>query len=495
MLGVRRYSSRHMVPPSFGSKYQVERLLGEGGMGRVFAARAENGERVAIKMLLPELARDRELVHRFFREARSASRIKSRHVARVLEVASMDDGTPFMVMEYLEGSDLAALVDQRGPLSSEVAVDYVLEACEALAEAHEHETIHRDLKPSNLFLAKIDGQEIVKVLDFGISKSIGEGHVSLAMTKTSTLLGSPSYMSPEQLRSAKDLDVRTDIYSLGVVLYQLVSATLPFDAATLPELSVLILGSDIAPPLASAPPGLARAVAVCLRKDRTQRFGNLADFADAIALYGTNRGKESAARIVARLGFPAVRADLTAASTLASTLPRSSSEAHVRPSGPTSQGGTLILSRDAESASRLPGGTVPGLAVSGDFRAASPSRKIVVGGGVVAVVLIAGLFGVAAMLRSTRALQEEPTSTASASAASFTSAASSAGGGLVPIAAIQEGPDAGLVTPTIPIPLPAASQSKISKANSTAKTPASGTAKRTQEKRPGQKADSFNSEN
>jgi serine/threonine-protein kinase len=331
----------------FEGDYRVGRVLGVGGVGLVFAAqRLSNGERVAIKMLLPEHVRKGEVVERFLREGRIAQRLDSPHCTRVFEVGTAADGTPFLVMEYLTGVDLDKVLETRGTIPYTQAVDWVLEACEGIAQAHKTKTVHRDLKPANLFLAKVGGREVVKVLDFGISKSIALGHASLQMTRTAALLGSPYYMSPEQFKSSRDVDERTDIWSIGVILFELLSGTRPFEAPSLAELSVKVLMAD-APVLVAAgiPPGLASVVATCLRKDPALRFTNLADFADAIAIHGSPKARGSAQRIIATLGMPAERASTRkTVAELADTAPLAHSPSHASlPPGPSPSQPDLLM--------------------------------------------------------------------------------------------------------------------------------------------------------
>ncbi|MFZ5896537.1 MAG: serine/threonine protein kinase [Myxococcota bacterium] len=284
-------------------RYRIVRVLGAGGMGVVVAARHQDLDTlVAIKMLRPEVLSNRDVVARFAAEAKAAVRIKSEHVARVTDVGALPDGAPYMVMEYLEGSDLAALVEQSGPLPIEDAVDYVLQACEALTEAHCLGIVHRDLKPGNLFLTRrADGSEIVKVLDFGISKSADGAGASASLTGTGAILGSPTYMSPEQLSSSKTVDRRTDIWALGVILHQIISGQLPFRADTLPELFMAIVQNQ-PPPLRSlrpdVPPGLAAVVLRCLEKDRTRRFENVGELAVALAPFAPPRSRICVERIL-----------------------------------------------------------------------------------------------------------------------------------------------------------------------------------------------------
>src|SRR5580704_2008082 len=192
-------------------KYRVDRVLGEGGMGVVVAAHhLQLDQKVALKFLLPDALENSDSVARFRREAQAAVKIKSEHVARVTDVGELENGAPYIVMEYLEGSDLADWLREHGPLPIEQAVDFVLQACEALAEAHVLGIVHRDLKPANLFcLQKPDGSVCIKVLDFGISKVLTPGAASSSeMTRTTAFLGSPLYMSPEQLQMSKGVDTR-----------------------------------------------------------------------------------------------------------------------------------------------------------------------------------------------------------------------------------------------------------------------------------------------
>jgi eukaryotic-like serine/threonine-protein kinase len=300
-------------------KYQVERVLGEGGMGLVVAAKHLQLEaRVAIKLLLPEMLDSADAVARFLREARAAARITNDHVVRVTDVGTLESGAPYMVMEYLEGSDLAAVLRSSGPMASDQAVALVLETCEALAEAHASGVVHRDLKPANLFWAqRTDGSRCLKVLDFGISKVV-DAPANAASTKTSALLGTPYYMSPEQMTSSRDVDARTDIWALGVILYQLLANDLPFDGDTLPAVCVSVA---TAPPISlrsrrlDLPAGLEAVILRCLEKDPNRRFASVKELAFALASYAPARAPIWAERTggVARApreSRPASQADL-----------------------------------------------------------------------------------------------------------------------------------------------------------------------------------------
>ncbi len=282
-------------------RYTVERLIGKGGMAVVVAARHMTlGERVAIKILHPRLATDAEGSERFFREARATARIRSEHVVRVVDVGTTDAGLPFIVMELLLGSDLGQMLDS-GAIATAHAVDFVLQASEALAEAHSLGIVHRDLKPSNLWLARRpDGSPLVKVLDFGISKLSVEVEGDPKLTETQSIFGSPMYMSPEQIRSAKRVDHRTDVWGIGVVLYELLSGALPFDAHNAASALASITADEPAPlgeRRPDVPPELEAAIFHCLRKDVSKRCQSLAELAGLLAPFASPIGKISAERI------------------------------------------------------------------------------------------------------------------------------------------------------------------------------------------------------
>jgi serine/threonine-protein kinase len=294
-------------------KYRVERVLGAGGMGVVVAAHhIQLDEKVALKFLHPDAVGNAEALARFEREARAAVKIKSEHVARVLDVAQLENGAPYMVMEYLEGGDLSGVLQKQGRLPVAQAVDFVLQACEAIAEAHSLGIVHRDLKPSNLFcIRRRDGQLSIKVLDFGISKLTGvdgaaSGSRNMSMTKTTSVVGSPVYMSPEQMQSSKGVDARTDIWSLGIILYELLTGRVPFDADTVTELAIRV-ATEPTPPLSGMtpplPPGIEQAIVRCLEKSRERRFQNVAELAAALVEFGSPRARASLERIGGMLGL------------------------------------------------------------------------------------------------------------------------------------------------------------------------------------------------
>jgi len=269
-------------------KYQLVRKLGEGGMGVVYEAiHTRIQQRVAIKMLLPEVLDLPEVVPRFEREARAAGKLRSDNTARVLDVDMSENGLPYMVMEFLDGFDLGHVLEKQGALPVPEAVDYVLQACNAMAEAHAEGVIHRDLKPSNLFLTMTGPTRKVKVLDFGISKL--ENDQEARVTATQAVVGTPLYMSPEQVRSAKHVDARSDIWSLGIILYELVTGRTPFEGSTTAAAAAICI--DDPPPIGTfrqdVPPELERAIMMALQKEPKNRFGNVQLLAQAIAPFGS----------------------------------------------------------------------------------------------------------------------------------------------------------------------------------------------------------------
>jgi serine/threonine protein kinase len=284
-------------------KYRVEQVLGAGAMGVVVAAHhLQLDAKVAIKFLMASMLENEEAVARFTREARAAARIANEHIARVLDFGTLDSGAPFIVMEFLDGVDLSALLRARGPLPVEQAVEFVLQACEALAEAHGLGIIHRDLKPANLFcVRRSDALPFLKVLDFGISKttSLGASAHAMTMTGTTALMGSPLYMSPEQMESSRAVDARSDIWALGVVLHEVLTGESPFVGNSLPEVCMKIATR---PPPAlrrfrpDAPAQLEVTILKCLEKDRTRRYANVAELALDLAPFAPERARMSVER-------------------------------------------------------------------------------------------------------------------------------------------------------------------------------------------------------
>ncbi|HEY3594742.1 MAG TPA: serine/threonine-protein kinase, partial [Polyangiaceae bacterium] len=286
-------------------KYRVDQLLGAGGMGAVVAAHhLQLDTKVAIKFLLPSTLSHEEAVARFLREARAAVLMSNEHVARIFDVGTLDSGSPYMVMEFLDGLDLGNILHEQGALPIQEAVDFVLQACEAVAEAHALGIVHRDLKPDNLFCIKRpDGRKMIKVLDFGISKVSGAAWQQApdsSLTRAAALMGTPLYMSPEQLEAPETVDSRADIWALGIILYELLTAKMPFFGNTLPQVSVKI-AVRAPPPLhehrPDAPEGLANVIGRCLEKDREKRYANVAELAMELLPFGPKRGRVSLERI------------------------------------------------------------------------------------------------------------------------------------------------------------------------------------------------------
>ena len=288
-----------------GGKYEIQQLLGEGGMCVVMGAKhLQLEERVAIKLLRPEFGENEEGIERFMREGRAAIRIRNDHVVRIRDVDVLPSGTPYLVMEHLEGSDLDALILAHGPSPIALAVDYILQAGEAIAEAHSLGIVHRDLKPANLFLTKrADGSPWIKVLDFGISKMTQQNAAprEVRLTGRMAVMGSPHYMSPEQLRSTRDVDHRTDIWALGTILHELLSGKPAFDGPSITAVCARIM--EAAPDSLSAmrpevTAGLAAVILRCLKKKADERFASMGELAVALAQFASPAGKTSAQHIV-----------------------------------------------------------------------------------------------------------------------------------------------------------------------------------------------------
>jgi serine/threonine protein kinase len=288
-------------------RFRVERKIAEGGMGVVVAAmHIQLHQMVALKFLRADIGTQGDVLARFMREARAAAQLKSEHVARVLDLGITEDGTPYMAMEYLEGKSLAETLRAYGPLDIATVAEYGIQTCEGLAEAHSRGIVHRDIKPENLFLVeRSPGYGAVKILDFGISKSVLSDVPNLA---TSVIMGSPCYMSPEQLRSTASVDHTADIWSLGATLHELLSGSTPFDASqTLHELVTAVLEKpapslhDLRP---AVPVELAAVIAKCLAKNKEDRYENVAQLASALLPFAPVRARAPAERAVAMAATP-----------------------------------------------------------------------------------------------------------------------------------------------------------------------------------------------
>ncbi len=369
-------------------KYRVVAIIGRGGMGTVYsAAQVEVDERVAVKVLLESATENEEMVARFVNEAKAAMRIKSEHICKVMDFGRHEGETPYMVMEYLEGKDLGQIVTEGGTTQDQ-AIDWFIQAVDGVGRAHALGIVHRDLKPSNLFLAQLSPTEsIIKVLDFGISKTTDHGHVSLTATRAT--LGSPLYMSPEQLRSSKNVDSRADIWSLGVILFELLTGRTPFIGETVGEVFANVIEAKPVPlrqHLPSAAPELEQIILRCLEKKPENRFQSAAELGEALLPWGTAEH---------RVALATLRRVTTARSTRASGAISTGSA--MLPGAPPSSRSLLAATMDDTSSPNLPvaGSSSPQGAMQ--MTAASwgdaddpfnqgKKKKWAIGGGIVAIV-------------------------------------------------------------------------------------------------------------
>jgi serine/threonine-protein kinase len=344
-------------------KYRILRVLGEGGMGCVYAAVHTRLEQpVALKMLLPVMAQDPENVVRFEREARAAGRLRGPHTVRIMDVEVSESGLPFLVMELLEGCDLATLITHRGPIPFAEAVDYLLQACAAMAEAHEAGIVHRDLKPSNLFVVQDGVHNKIKVLDFGISKILSEQDARV--TSTHVAVGTPLYMSPEQVRSKRTVDGRTDIWSLGIILFELLTGKTPFDGS--PTSVAASIVSDEPPTLqecgVTVPPELEIALRKALAKNPQDRFPDVVSFAEQLLPFADrssagpvslHSAKISRPRVVIGQGALAISGSMASVDATGKTMMVSSGSAHPPFAGADAEDSATELSIHAKRKRRV----------------------------------------------------------------------------------------------------------------------------------------------
>ncbi|WP_438018702.1 serine/threonine-protein kinase [Sorangium sp. So ce315] len=286
-------------------QYRVDRVLGSGGAGTVIAAsHLARGQRVALRLLPGDCTPAR--AERFLREGRAAMQLRSEHAARVLDVGELGAGVPYAVTEHLEGRDLSELLRERSPLELHEALDFVLQACVALAEAHAAGIVHGALEPASLFLTTASGgATLVKVLDLGLANEPPGAHGGDAAARPDGALGAPLYMAPEQVRSSGPVDARADIWSLGAILYRLLTGQPPFEASSFADLARRVASAEPALPSAlrsDVPPAVERAVLSCLAKDRARRPANVAELSLALAPHAPATGQERAQRAARMLG-------------------------------------------------------------------------------------------------------------------------------------------------------------------------------------------------
>ena len=364
-------------------KFRVERVLGQGGMGVVVMARhVELDQPVAIKLLKEGVLDGDEAVQRFMREARALARLGGDHVVRVSDIGRLPSGTPYMVMEYLEGEDLSAVLRQRGALPAEEVADALIQACAGLAGAHATGLVHRDLKPANLFRARQpDGTTLIKVLDFGIAKSLG----GTRLTAEFAVLGSPRYMSPEQLRTPRDVDARADIWALGAIGYRLLTDKPPFEGEGLDGLMDAMLTGRRTPLRAlhtDLPGALVDAIERCLSVEREARFGSVAELARALAAAGPPGSKERAERIATSSTPPPAASEPPPAATVPFAAVPEPAPATARP--------TLEPTLDDPSRSERPRSSPPPARLP---RWAFALGALIVLGVAVVVLVLSGLLG------------------------------------------------------------------------------------------------------
>ncbi len=284
-------SADAIMPGDRVGGFTLERKIGQGGIGAVFEARGDHGERVAIKVMLREWAAHEDVVSRFVREARILLHLTGAHVCKLFDVGNLPQsrgGLPYLVLEYLEGLDLAHVLLERKRIPWREAVAWMRDACAGVAEAHEHGVIHRDIKPSNVFLAspKDGGMPVIKVLDFGIARADAlEGATPGKLTRVDDSLGTPLYMAPEQMLDPASVGPAADVWSMGAVLYELVTGCVPFGGRTMMEICANVLRATPTPSTAHVddlPIELQNVLDRCLQKKPEKRFGNISELEIAL---------------------------------------------------------------------------------------------------------------------------------------------------------------------------------------------------------------------
>jgi serine/threonine-protein kinase len=330
-------ASRRRIGEVLADKYELVRLIGEGGMGAVYEARHRLiGRRFAVKFLHAAHAAEPPMLGRFEREARAAGALENENLVAVTDFGFAADGAPYIVMEHLEGEDLARLLGRVGPLPVRRAVDLVVQACRGLAVAHGHGIVHRDLKPANLFVVRRnDGGDLVKVLDFGIAKlrdgaeGAGAAGAGGPVTGTGKMLGTPGFTPPEQARGERDVDQRADIYALGAILYELLSGARAHPGENYNAILFHILTQQVTP-LASLraglPAGLTEVVHRAMAAERADRYQSADELVRALLPFGPAPAAMASARADAgaltAASAPSLAADVISAANAASSRQR-----------------------------------------------------------------------------------------------------------------------------------------------------------------------------
>lgn len=303
--------SQQLVGAVLNQRWKLVRLLGEGGMGAVFEAQSQRGEGTrAIKLLHPEFAREEQILQRFFAEAQTSQSLQHPNIARTFESARAEDGTPYLVMELLQGQPLSAWIDAGTPIPPQQAAPIIHAVLQALHVAHQRHVVHRDLKPDNLFMTRdASGQYAVKLLDFGIAKVMDAAGGMGSKTRTGVLLGTPGYMSPEQIKNSKAVDARSDLWAVGVIFYEMLTCRLPFDAENEFARLTAVL-SEQAKPIEQVMPQLAAWSGFfrrALASEPAERFQTAEEMANALSLVargGTLSGVATGTATVAMAAVP-----------------------------------------------------------------------------------------------------------------------------------------------------------------------------------------------
>jgi serine/threonine-protein kinase len=370
-------------------KLRVVRLLGMGGMGAVYEVEHEfTKHRRALKLLHAEMLQHPTVVARFVREASAAGHIGNPHIVETFDAGNLEGGEPYIVMEMLQGETLADRLERVRRLPLPELVDVIRQACDAVQAAHDVGIVHRDLKPENLFLVEKDGKPFVKILDFGVSKFDAALTGADGTTKEGSMVGTPYYMSPEQVDGDKDLDARTDVYALGVILYQCAGGTRPFQADALPKLAVLIHEgkprplSDRRPDL---PTGFVEVVHKAMARDRDHRFATAHELGAALEPFG------ALALDVTMLETSAIRAGSS------KPPPAIAAARSERPPGPTQPPATPGPERPAELMPLTGAGSVLSVA-SPDGGAGKTMPARAHGGAMVVVAIISALLAAAVVV-------------------------------------------------------------------------------------------------